>query len=127
MMKAHTAFQTELESKLLELELVTAHLRRSDPGDLGGLHALIGQRGTALTATLALLESPEYSTSKQAIAARERLHAVHAAGADLSERVKIVQAATRDSLREMHRVQFALRAVGAEAPGCAPSMVEILA
>ncbi len=126
-MKAHTAFQTELESTLLELELVTAQLRRSDPGELGELHALVGRRGAAITATLALLDAPERSTSEDSTAARQRLHAVHAAGEDLSERIKLVQAATRDSLREMHRVQFAIRAVGAEAADPEPSMVEVLA
>ena len=104
-----TAFQTDLDQSLGELEAVTGELRASDPDELRRLEALLKRRGAAMTATLALL-----SAGPAPDLARHRLEAVHRAGEDLAERIRLVQAATRDRLREMHRVQFALRATSAE-------------
>lgn len=115
----------ELEASLTELEAVTAELRASDPGELENIAAVLGRRGTAIAATLARFD--HQATASQ----RARLTAVMEAGEQYSERLRLVGAATREQMRELHRLQLVSRALGSspQQPGAepGPSMLAVLA
>lgn len=114
-------FRQGFEACLAELEAVTAELRGTDPEQFGQVALLLGRRQAAIAAV-----APELETA--APEALERARMAWSGGADIEERIRLVQAAARDQLREIYRLQFHLRAMAA--PGAAAesgSQVELQA
>lgn len=110
-----------MESSLVELEVLTAALRGADPDDLDSIEPLLVRRGLAIGAVLAQLD-------RATPAEQARLSAVLAAGEEFGERLRLVGAATRDRMRELHRLQLVSRAIGSQPaaePG--PSTLAVLA
>ena len=99
-------FRQDFQACLAELEAVTAQLRSTDPEEFGQLTALLGRRKAAIDVVAPAL----------AIAAPEdveRARVAWSGGAGIEERIKLVQAAARDQLRDIYRLQFHLRAMSA--------------
>jgi hypothetical protein len=99
-------FREDFQSCLAELEAVTAQLRSTDPEDFGRVQSLLGRRQAAIAVVAPALAQ----ASPQSV---ERARMAWSGGAEVEERIKLVQAAAREQLREIYRLQFHLRAVSA--------------
>lgn len=97
-----------METRLVELEMLTAALRASDPEDFEGIEALLERRGLAIGAVIAA--GIDGATPSE----RARLADVLAAGEQFAERLRLVSAGARDRMRELHRLQLVSRALGSQ-------------